>query len=59
MFCFYMPAFLEGKGLYVDTYLWPCMVSYLPSREAKLCGVPSCGVFDKLGCAVVKNVGVN
>jgi hypothetical protein len=28
---------LIGQGLYVDAYLWPCIVSYL-----LLCGVPSC-----------------
>jgi hypothetical protein len=45
-----MPAFLQGKYLYVDTYLWPCIVSHPPFREAEFRGVPSC-VFDKLGCA--------
>jgi hypothetical protein len=28
MFCFHMPAFLWGKDLYIDTYLWPRLVSY-------------------------------
>jgi hypothetical protein len=38
------------KYLYVDTYLWLCIVLH-PFHKAKFCGVPSC-VFDKLGCAV-------
>jgi hypothetical protein len=28
MFSFHVSAFLQGKCLYIHTYLWPCMVSY-------------------------------
>jgi hypothetical protein len=46
MFCFHVPAHLQGKDFYEDTHSF---VSAL--REAKFFGVPSC-VFDKLECAV-------
>jgi hypothetical protein len=48
-----MPAFLQGKDLYVDTYLWPSFIP--PFHEVKFCGVPSC-VFDKLGCAACEEI---
>jgi hypothetical protein len=30
LYCFHVPALLCGKDLYVDTYSWPCIVSYHP-----------------------------
>jgi hypothetical protein len=40
MFCFHMPAFSWGKYVYVDTYLWPCIVSYplFMKRNFVVCG---------------------
>jgi hypothetical protein len=32
MFCFHMPALLQGEDLYVDTYLWP----YTPFSWAEI-----------------------
>jgi hypothetical protein len=44
-----MPAFLYGKDLYADTYLWPHIVLYplFIMQNFVVC----CCVFDKLGYA--------
>jgi hypothetical protein len=34
MFHFHMPAHLQGKDSYADTFLWPCIASYsLSARQ--------------------------
>jgi hypothetical protein len=49
MFCFHMPAFLQGKDLY--RYIFMAVYSFVPPfPEVTFCGVPWC-VFDKSGCA--------
>jgi hypothetical protein len=49
MFCFHMPALLQGKDL--CRYIFMAMYSFLPPfYEAKFCCMPSC-VVDKLWCA--------
>lgn len=55
--CFFshMPAVLQGKYMYVDAYLWPCIVSYLPFVRRNF--VVVCHhVSDRLGCAAGENV---
>jgi hypothetical protein len=50
-----MPAFLQGKNLYIGTYFM-AMYSYIPPfHEAEVCDVLLC-VFDKLGCAVDEEI---